>query len=112
VAKNCKPPTENWQLERMDYQEKFICSLNFRLRTPDLGPIKTIKLNTNMSGASLIFWIVCAVPLIGLLYWLIRKDKNKLKGSWGVIILGVLVIAALLVIVYVTKDFSAIFSQN
>jgi uncharacterized membrane protein len=65
-----------------------------------------------MTGASLIFWIVCAVPLIGLLYWLIRNDKNKLKGSWGVIILGALVIAALLVIVYVTKDFSAIFSQN
>lgn len=65
-----------------------------------------------MTGASLIFWIICAVPLIGLLYWLIRKDKNKLKGSWGVIILGALVIAALLVIVYLTKDFSAIFSQN
>ena len=66
----------------------------------------------NMTGASLIFWIVCAIPLIGLLYWLIRKDKNKLKGSWGVIVLGALVIAALLVIVYVTKDFSAVFSQN
>jgi len=65
-----------------------------------------------MTGASLIFWIVCAIPLIGLLYYLIRKDKNKLNGSWGIIILGALVIAALLVIVYVTKDFNAIFSQG
>ncbi|KLT63623.1 hypothetical protein [Pedobacter sp. BMA] len=65
-----------------------------------------------MTGASLIFWVICAIPLIGLLYYLIRKDKNKLKGTWGVIILGGLVIAALLVIVYVTKDFSTVFSQN
>lgn len=65
-----------------------------------------------MTGASLVFWIVCAIPLMAILYWLIRKDKNKLKGSWGVIILGVLLIAALLVIVYVTKDFDAVFSQD
>ncbi|KQR68219.1 hypothetical protein [Pedobacter sp. Leaf176] len=65
-----------------------------------------------MTGASLVFWIVCAIPLIGMLYYLIRKDKNKMKGSWGVIILGALLIAAILVIVYVTKDFNAIFSQD
>ncbi|RZL58493.1 MAG: hypothetical protein EOO93_16870 [Pedobacter sp.] len=65
-----------------------------------------------MTGASLVFWIVCAIPLIGILYYLIRKDKNKMKGSWGVIILGALLIAAILVIVYVTKDFNAIFSQD
>ncbi|MCZ4224659.1 hypothetical protein [Pedobacter rhodius] len=65
-----------------------------------------------MTGASLVFWIVCAIPLIGILYYLIRKDKNKMKGCWGVIILGVLLIAAILVIVYVTKDFNAIFSQD
>lgn len=65
-----------------------------------------------MTGASLVFWIVCAIPLMGILYYLIRKDKNKLKGSWGVIILGALLIAAILVIVYVTKDFNAIFSQD
>ncbi|MFC3560494.1 hypothetical protein [Pedobacter jamesrossensis] len=65
-----------------------------------------------MTGASLVFWIVCAIPLIGILYYLIRKDKNKLKGSWGVIILGALLIAAILVIVYVTKDFNAVFSQD
>ncbi|WP_443946025.1 hypothetical protein ACJVDH_02660 [Pedobacter sp. AW1-32] len=65
-----------------------------------------------MTGASLIFWIVCAFPLIGILYWLIRKDKNKLKGSWGVLVLGALLIAALLVIVYVTKDFNAVFTQG
>ncbi|RNL55395.1 hypothetical protein [Pedobacter jejuensis] len=65
-----------------------------------------------MTGASLLFWIVCAIPLMGILYYLIRKDKNKLKGSWGVIVLGVLLIAAVLVIVYVTKDFNAIFTQD
>ncbi|WP_131535389.1 hypothetical protein [Pedobacter nototheniae] len=65
-----------------------------------------------MTGASLIFWIVCAIPLMGALYWMIRKDKNKLSGSWGVIILGALLVAAILVIVYVTKDFNAIFSQD
>ncbi len=65
-----------------------------------------------MNGASLVFWIVCAIPLIGMLYYLIRKDKNKLKGSWGVIILTVLLIAAVVVIIYVTKDFEAVFSQT
>jgi len=65
-----------------------------------------------MTGASLVFWIVCAIPLIGILYYLIRKDKNKMKGSWGIIILGALLIAAILVIIYVTKDFNAIFSQD
>jgi uncharacterized membrane protein len=65
-----------------------------------------------MTGASLVFWIVCAIPLIGILYWLIRKDKNKLKGSWGIIILGALLIAAILVIIYITKDFNAVFIQN
>jgi uncharacterized membrane protein len=65
-----------------------------------------------MAGASFVFWLVCAIPLIGTLYWLIRKDKNKLVGSWGVLILGLLVVVAFLVIVYVTKDFNAEFSQN
>ena len=65
-----------------------------------------------MTRASLVFWIVCAIPLIGILYYLIRKDKNKMKGSWGIIILGALLIAAILVIIYVTKDFNAIFSQD
>jgi len=35
-----------------------------------------------------------------------------MKGSWGIIILGALLIAAILVIIYVTKDFNAIFSQD
>lgn len=65
-----------------------------------------------MVGASLLFWILCAVPLVGGIYWLIRKDKNKFAGSWGVIILGLLLIAAFLVIVYITQDFNAIFSQD
>jgi len=65
-----------------------------------------------MAGASLVFWLVCAIPLVGILYWLIRKDKNKFAGIWGIVILGVLLIAAFLVIVYITKDFNAVFSQD
>lgn len=65
-----------------------------------------------MQGASLIFWLICAIPLIGTIYYLIRKDKNKLKGIWGIALLGALVIVALLIIAYVTKDFSAVFTEN
>lgn len=65
-----------------------------------------------MAGASLLFWILCAIPLVGCIYWLIRKDKNKYAGIWGVVILGFLLIAAFLVIVYVTKDFNAVFTQD
>ncbi|WP_129718035.1 hypothetical protein [Pedobacter sp. SYP-B3415] len=65
-----------------------------------------------MAVASIIFWLICAIPLIGIVYWLIRKDKNKMAGSWGLIILTVLIIAAFLVIIYVTKDFDASFQQT
>ncbi|PST82411.1 hypothetical protein C7T94_16700 [Pedobacter yulinensis] len=65
-----------------------------------------------MAVASIIFWLICAIPLIGGVYWLIRKDKNKMAGSWGLIILTVLIIAAFLVIIYVTKDFDVNFQQT
>ena len=65
-----------------------------------------------MAGASLIFWILCGLPLIGVIYWLIRKDKNKLTGSIGMIILFLLIVAGVLTILYVSKDFSAIFSED
>ena len=65
-----------------------------------------------MAGASLIFWILCGLPLIGVIYWLIRKDKNKLTGSIGMIILFLLIVAGVLTILYISKDFSAIFSED
>lgn len=65
-----------------------------------------------MAGASLIFWIICGIPLIGVIYWLIRKDKNKFAGSIGMIILFLLIIAGVLTILYVSKDFGAMFSQD
>lgn len=67
---------------------------------------------SNTVLASLVFWVVCAIPLIGGLYWLIRNDKDKRKGIWGVVILGVLIVAALIVILYVTKDFNAVFEET
>ncbi|MGY3053501.1 hypothetical protein ACVWYG_001701 [Pedobacter sp. UYEF25] len=65
-----------------------------------------------MAGASLVFWILCGLPLIGVIYWLIRKDKNKLTGSIGMIILFLLIVAGVLTILYVSKDFNAIFSED
>ncbi|TDG36263.1 hypothetical protein EZJ43_09680 [Pedobacter changchengzhani] len=65
-----------------------------------------------MAGASLVFWLVCGLPLIGVLYWLIRKDKNKFAGIWGIVILGALIVGGFLAIIYITKDFNAVFSQD
>ncbi|MET4083867.1 putative membrane protein [Pedobacter sp. UYP30] len=65
-----------------------------------------------MAAASLIFWILCGLPLIGLIYWLIRKDKNKFAGSIGMIILFLLIVAGVLMILYKTNDFNAMFSED
>ena len=65
-----------------------------------------------MAGSSIIFWVVCGIRLIGILYWLIRKDKNKLAGIWGIIILGAMLVAGFLAITYMSKDFNAVFSQD
>lgn len=65
-----------------------------------------------MAGASLVFWILCGLPLIGLIYWLIRKDKNKLAGSIGMIILFLLIVAGVLMILYKTNDFNSMFSED
>ncbi len=65
-----------------------------------------------MAGASLVFWILCGLPLIGLIYWLIRKDKNKFAGSIGMIILFLLIVAGVLMILYKTNDFNAVFSED
>lgn len=44
--------------------------------------------------ASLIFWAVFVVPLVGFLIWLMRQDKKK--GSTGLIILILGVIGAII----------------
>ncbi|WP_462266748.1 hypothetical protein [Mucilaginibacter sp.] len=43
-----------------------------------------------MSVPSLIFWLVFAVPLVGLLIWIMRQDKRK--GITGLIVLAIIVI--------------------
>ncbi len=47
-----------------------------------------------MSAASLIFWTIFVVPLIGFLIWVLRQDKRK--GWIGLIALAITVIAAIL----------------
>ncbi|WDF56391.1 hypothetical protein [Mucilaginibacter sp. KACC 22063] len=46
-----------------------------------------------MSGASLIFWIVFAIPLFVFLIWVMKQDKKK--GTIGLIV----VIATILIAV-------------
>lgn len=57
-----------------------------------------------MIGASIIFWLVCVLPLLAIFVYMLRKDK--IKGRWGMIVLVVLVLFALFAIVFMTSDFS------
>ncbi len=50
-----------------------------------------------MNTASFIFLAVFALPLVGILYWAINKDKNKKVNKVGFVVLAVVVFAALLV---------------
>ena len=45
-----------------------------------------------MSYPSLIFWAIFVVPMVVFLIWLMRQDKKK--GITGLIVLGILVVAA------------------
>jgi len=47
-----------------------------------------------MSAASLIFWGIFVIPLLGFLIWVMRQDKRK--GWIGLLVLAVTVIAAVL----------------
>ncbi len=47
-----------------------------------------------MTAASLIFYGIFVIPLLGFLIWLLRQDKRK--GWIGLIVLAVTVVAALL----------------
>jgi membrane-bound metal-dependent hydrolase YbcI (DUF457 family) len=43
-----------------------------------------------MSTASLIFWAIFVVPLVGFLFWLMWQDKKKRSTGVVVLILGVI----------------------
>jgi membrane-bound metal-dependent hydrolase YbcI (DUF457 family) len=47
-----------------------------------------------MSTASLIFWAIFVLPLVGFLIWLMRQDKKK--GSTGLVVLILGVIGAII----------------
>lgn len=55
-----------------------------------------------MKITSLIFLLVCAIPLFGGLFYILRKDNPK--KLWPTILLAVLLIVAVLVIATLTKD--------
>lgn len=56
-----------------------------------------------MSAAGIIFFLVFVIPLVGLLIYVMRQDKRK--GLIGLIVLGVLVAAAIIVAMTVYADF-------
>ena len=56
-----------------------------------------------MSAAGIIFFLVFVIPLVGLLIYVMRQDKRK--GLIGLIVLGVLVAAAVIVAMTVYADF-------
>lgn len=64
-----------------------------------------------MAYASITFFIVCGLPLIAILYYMIRKDKNKRKGIYGLVILIFLLVATVLAIKYLSKDFNMTFKE-
>jgi len=46
-----------------------------------------------MSIPSLIFWLIFVLPLVGLLFWVMKQDKRK--GITGLIVLGLTVVIAI-----------------
>lgn len=54
-----------------------------------------------MSAASLIFWTIFVVPLVGFLIWVMRQDKKK--GSIGLLVL-VLVVVLGIIYMYARTD--------
>lgn len=53
-----------------------------------------------MTTASLIFFIVFAIPLVLALVWLLRQDTRR-KSAIGLFIVGILVLIAVIVALYV-----------
>lgn len=56
-----------------------------------------------MSTSGIIFFLVFVIPLVGLLIYVMRQDKRK--GLIGLIVLGVIVAAAVIVAMTVYADF-------
>ena len=56
-----------------------------------------------MSTSGIIFYLVFVIPLVGLLIYVMRQDKRK--GLIGLIVLGVIVAAAVIVAMTVYADF-------
>lgn len=54
-----------------------------------------------MSYPTVLFILIFVVPLIGLLIWLMNKDKRK--GKVGLAVLGIIVIIALTLMYVMTK---------
>lgn len=57
-----------------------------------------------MKITSLIFLLVCAIPLFAGLFYIVGKDKPK--RVWGISLVIVLFILATLAIAMLTKDLS------
>ncbi len=55
-------------------------------------PVCLFNINT-MSAPSLIFWLIFVLPLVGLLFWVMKQDKRK--GITGLIVLALTVIIAI-----------------
>jgi 4-amino-4-deoxy-L-arabinose transferase-like glycosyltransferase len=54
-----------------------------------------------MSVASIIFFLVFLIPLIGLLIWVMRQDKRK--GKIGLYVLGFIVVFGVWFMYLMTK---------
>ncbi|SFS93794.1 hypothetical protein [Sphingobacterium wenxiniae] len=48
-----------------------------------------------MVGPSIIFYIIFGIPYVFFMYWLIKQDKKKY--AWGVAVITVIAIVALVV---------------
>lgn len=54
-----------------------------------------------MSAASIIFFLIFLIPLIGFLIWVMRQDKRK--GKTGLIVLGFMVLVGVWFMYLMTK---------
>ncbi|WP_158827269.1 hypothetical protein [Mucilaginibacter lacusdianchii] len=54
-----------------------------------------------MSLPSLIFWLIFVLPLVGVLWWVMRQDKRK--GATGVIVLALIVVIGIVYMYWRTQ---------
>jgi len=60
-----------------------------------------------MDTPSLFFLIIFAIPLIALLFWIVKKDKGNKK--WGYIILTVIIVVGLYVAFFKAPSYQELF---